>query len=109
MVYGKLVSWPNFGDIEGIKAEFVVIGFVRLHDLHLCSPSRVLSSINGVPQVPLRKVGIFAREARSLIVGKLLLPVIRNEMVFDVDLRNPSLAENLIFRDDQYIQICRLC
>jgi hypothetical protein len=63
--YRELVSWPDLCDIERIEAQQVWIGILRLHDLHLCSPLKLLTILNTLPELALGVVWILARDLDS--------------------------------------------
>jgi hypothetical protein len=84
-LHRKLRPRPDLGNIEGVEAEFVRISIFGLHNLDLSCPLDLLSSLNCFPEVALGVVRILTTHLCSLFLCKLLLTVLRNEMVLDVD------------------------
>lgn len=83
--YGELISGPDFGNIERVKAEYIDVCVRWLHDLDLCVPYNLFSILDGFPEFLLRIIGILARDPDRFWTGELLLSVFGNEMVFDIN------------------------
>lgn len=96
---------PEFGHIEGVKAKLIGIRITGIHDLDLGFPDKLFSRFNGILELSLEVVSILARDSYRLGLGKLLLPMFGEEVVFDVDeftfLVNPvkSMASVAVFVD----------
>lgn len=94
IVHGKLVAWPDFGDVEGVETQLFEIGFLRLHDLHFGGPGWVLTVFDGIPKIALGVVGVGAAELGRFGSGELFLAMIGYEVVFDVHLHGQCGAGN---------------
>ena len=94
IVHGKLITRPDFRDVEGVETQLFEIGFLRLHDLEFGGPGRILTVFDGVPKIAFGVVGVGAAELGRFGSGKLFLAMIGDEMVFDVHLHGQSGAGN---------------
>lgn len=83
--YREILSWPYFGHVERIIAEFLRISFLRLHDLHFRSPGDRFTPLDGLPEVSLGVIGVLARHADRLAPRELLLAAVGEEVILDVD------------------------
>ena len=81
----ELISRPNFGDIERIKAELLEVCLLGLHDLDLGGPLWLFSVLDAFPELLLRIVWILAGQFKDFLCCELFLTVLCNEMVLDVD------------------------
>jgi len=83
--YWELSSGPDFGHIEGIKAQFGRVGVFWLHDLDFGCPFLLLSPLHLLPQLLLGVVWVLARDADGFWLGELFLAMLGNKVVLDVD------------------------
>jgi len=70
---------PHLGHVERVEAVFRRLG--HRHDLHLERPRRIFSSIDRLQQIALMVVGIAAGDARRILGGEALDPLIGLEVV----------------------------
>lgn len=84
-LHWELVPRPDLGHVKGIESKLVRISLIRLHDLHIGCPLDFLATLDCVPEVSLRIVWISSTHCYGFLISKLFLPVLGNEMVFDVD------------------------
>jgi hypothetical protein len=82
--YRKLVLRPDLGDIERIESKLRWVGFFWLHDLDVRSPGDRLPFLDRSPKIAFRVVWILATVLQGFVGAKLLLAVVRKEVVFDV-------------------------
>lgn len=83
--YREVLPGPDFGHVEGVKAQLVWIGIFGVHDLHVGFPHDLLSILNSVPELALRVVWIFTRDSDCFWLSELLLAVLSQKVVLDVD------------------------
>ena len=84
-LHGELLSRPDFGHIEWVKAKLVWIRLTRVEYLDMSRPLNLLALFNRRPQVLLGVIWVLTADLCCLWVGKLLLSMLGNEMVLDVD------------------------
>lgn len=80
----ELLPGPHFGHVKGVEAELLGICILRLHNLHLGRPFDLFTSLDGLPQIPLREVGVLARDTVGFSRGILLLAVLGDEVILDI-------------------------
>jgi len=80
----ELLARPDLGDIKGVESELGWVGFLRLHCLDVCSPFRVLLSLDLLVKLPLGVVRVLATKTVCLLTSELLLTVLGEEGVLDV-------------------------
>lgn len=85
LLHGELSSWPDLRDIKGVKAQLGWVGFLGLHDLHVCSPFWECTVLDLVVELLLGVVRVFTTDAVGFLPGELLLALLGDEVVLDVD------------------------
>ena len=85
VMHRKLTPWPDFYHVKEVETKILWVRLFRLHYLHAGSPFDLLALLDGILQVPPRVIRIISTHANSLSACEMLLPVLRQEVIFNID------------------------
>lgn len=75
-------TWPHFCDIERIERSGCCL--FGSHDLVLCMPSGMISSLDSMPQIAFGIIWIDSAHLLGFFCSKLLLSMLGEKVIFDI-------------------------